>query len=224
MGVDHLGSPGLNQEIQQLWRELRRVAKATLQNASIGRAGIRVYDGGWIVIENGGLEVEGLARVIGELEGSGTLDWWGPWFLRGTGTIAGDQNVTGDTTYTGEVTINGAWKFVGPGEITGNVDLKGILNLLKDLLVKAGGRIVIEGADQIVLEQSGGVARMRMGASEIRGGDGLGLYPNNGPSIISTSAGLRITNLPTIPRASANNAVAGTLWQNAQGYVYRVVT
>src|SRR5690606_34696415 len=73
MGVDHLGATGLRQEIGSLKRDLRRVARATLQNGSIGRAGIRVYDGGWIRIEDGGLQVTGTASVTGTLEGSGTF-------------------------------------------------------------------------------------------------------------------------------------------------------
>ncbi len=213
MGVDH---PGLPFSMQDLIRTVRRIARQTIQNASIGRAGIRVYDGGWIRIEDGGLQVTGTASVSGTLTGSGTFDWTGPMNLKGA------QNVTGPTTFVGKVDITGpldvlgTWKLTGNGEIIGDVDLKGILRLLSDLLVKAGGRIVIEGADQIVLEQSGGVARMRMGASEIRGGDGIGLYPNSGPSIISTSAGLRIASLPTISGATPN------VYMDAQGFLRRI--
>jgi hypothetical protein len=219
MGVDH---PGLGMTMGELVRTIRRIARQTIQNASIGRAGIRVYDGGWIRIEDGGLSITGTGvvsgtfDVSGTLKGSGTFDWTGPMNLKGA------QNVTGPTTFVGKVDITGplnvlgTWKLTGNGEIIGDVDLKGILRLLSDLLVKSGGRIVIEGADQIVLEQSGGVARMRMGASEIRGGDGIGLYPNSGPSIISTSAGLRIASLPTISGATPN------VYMDAQGFLRRI--
>jgi len=236
MGVDH---PGLQMTMSQLVRTIRRIARQTIQNASIGRAGIRVYDGGWIRIEDGGLQITGIASVSGRLEGSGTLDWTGPVNLKGA------QSVTGPTTFTGKMTVNGAWelngngsidgsvnitgplnvlgiwKLTGNGDIIGDVDITGILRLMSDLLVKAGGRIVVEGGNQIVLEQSGGVARMGMGASEIRGGDGIGLYPNSGPSIISTAAGLRFAGLPTIDSATAG-LPTNSLYIDSLGYVRRV--
>src|SRR5690606_13715497 len=128
------------------------------------RAGIRVYGGGWIRIEDGGLQVTGTASVCGRLEGSGTYDWTGPMNLQGA------QSITGPTTFTGQMTVNGPWKFVGNGEITGNVDLKGVLRLLSDLIVKAGGQITIEGANPIVLKHEGGAAKVKVGSvGEISG-------------------------------------------------------
>lgn len=207
MGVDH---PGLPQTIGDLIRLIKRIAKATLQNASIGRAGLRVYDGGWIRIEDGGLSVTGTADVSGYLNITGTLT--------GTGTF----DWSGPLNITGALDVIGPWMLTGNGDIAGDVDITGILRLLSDLLVKAGGRIVVEGANQIVLEQSGGVARMRMGASEIRGGDGIGMYSDSGPSIISTSAGLRIFPLPTIDNASAGLPV-NSLYIDGTGFIRRVV-
>lgn len=199
-------------EIRELKREVRRLQNGRmLENASVTEGRLR-FVGGTLLIDSGGvLSVVGTAKVQGRLEGSGAFDWTGPMNLKGA------QSITGPTTFTGQMIVNGPWKMVGNGEITGNVDLKGSLNLLKDLLVKAGGRIVVEGADQIVLEQSGGVARIGMGASEIRGGDGIGLYSNAGPDIISTAAGLRIAGLPTI------SGVASNTYIDAQGFVRRIV-
>lgn len=203
--------------VERLARRVDRLESgALLENSSITRGGMRIASNEGLRIEgsakvSGWLIVTGTARVTGRLEGSGTFDWTGPMNLQGA------QTITGPTTFTGEMIVNGTWKLVGNGEITGNVDLKGILNLLRDLLVKTGGKIVIEGADQIVLEQSGGVARMRMGASEIRGGDGIGLYSNGGPDVISTSAGLRIANLPSVSGATPN------VYIDAQGFLRRVI-
>lgn len=136
MGVDHIrGAEGMRQEIQRLWRELRRVAKATLQNGAIGRAGIRVYDGGWIRIEGGGLSVTGTQTVSGTLTGTGTFDWSGPM------NLTGNQTVTGDVTYTGQLTVNGPWDLNGNGDITGNVGISGDLTLNSDLTL-GSGRIV----------------------------------------------------------------------------------
>lgn len=141
MGVDHIGGQvGLRQEIQKLWRELRRVAKATLQNGSIGRAGLRVYDGGWIRIEGGGLSVTGTQTVSGRLEGSGVFDWTGPMNLQGA------QTITGPTTFTGQMTVNGPWKLVGNGQITGDVSLDGDLSL-------GSGRFL---AGPLIIDKAGG--------------------------------------------------------------------
>lgn len=206
MGVDH---PGSGQEIQRLWREIRRIAKATIQNASIGRAGLRVYDGGWIRIEDGGLSVTGTATVSGRLEGSGTFDWTGPMNLKGA------QSITGPTTFTGQMTVNGPWTFAGNGQITGNVGLTGDLN------VTGGGRIK---AGAVTINPSSGGGTIELGSSEIRGsGSGVGIFPGSGAAIITSEAGVRIAYLPTISRVNANNAVVGTVWISPTGYLFQVV-
>jgi hypothetical protein len=87
-----------------------------MQHVSIGRAGFRVHSGGFITIENGGLEVTGTANIIGTLTGFGLLDWWGPWFLRGNGGISGNLLVSGLTTLNGAVTLNSDLT-VGTGRI-----------------------------------------------------------------------------------------------------------
>ncbi|MEJ6554022.1 hypothetical protein PQI51_03165 [Microbacterium esteraromaticum] len=228
MGVDH---PGLKMTFPDLVRLMRKIARQTFQNSSIGRAGFRVYDGGWIRIEDGGLQVTGIASVSGRLEGSGTLDWTGPVNLKGA------QSVTGPTTFTGKMTVNGAWEINGNGaidgsvnitgplnvlgvwDLTGNGDITGNVNLTGDINVTGGGRIK---AGLVVINPSSSGGVIEFGAGEIRGGDGIGLYPGSGPSIITSSAGVRIAYLPTIDSASAGGAVPGTVWCNAMGYLYRV--
>lgn len=192
--VDVLGD--LRQEVRDLLRRIRVLESASpLGYSSISEGALEIRS-------EEGLIVEGSARISGVLNGDGTFDWTGPM------NLAGDQTVAGDVTYTGQLTVNGPWKFVGNGELTG------------DMNVKAGGRIVIEGGDQIVLEQSGGVARVKMGASEIRGGDGIGLYPNSGPAIISTTAGLRVATLPTISGASVG-LPPDTIYVSSTGFLYK---
>ncbi|MFJ2502543.1 hypothetical protein [Microbacterium sp. NPDC087592] len=129
MGVDHLGEGALKQEFGKLWRELRRVARATIQNASIGRAGLRVYDGGWIRIEDGGLSVTGIQTVSGRLEGSGVFDWTGPLFLRGNTGVTGILQVTGATTLAGNLNV------------TGLTTLNADVTLNNDLTLGASGQI-----------------------------------------------------------------------------------
>lgn len=102
-----------------------------VQNASFGSAGLRVYDGGWINIENGGLRVIGSAIIEGTLTGTGTLEWTGPWYLEGRGTVSGDTDITGklgikgDTDITGKLAVIGPWDLRGDGKVTGNLDGSG---------------------------------------------------------------------------------------------------
>ena len=217
---DMLGD--LAAEIRDLMRRIRVLESASpIGQSSVSEGALEIRSNEGLLVDgsakvNGWLVVTGTERVTGRLEGSGTFDWTGPMNLKGAQNVTGPTTFVGNVDITGPLNVLGTWKLTGNGEIVGDVDLKGILRLLNDLLVKSGGRIVIEGADQIVLEQSGGVARMRMGASEIRGGDGIGLYPNSGPSIISTSAGLRIASLPTVSGATPN------VYMDAQGFLRRI--
>lgn len=222
MGVDH---PGLPMSIADLMRQVRRVAKQTIQNASIGRAGIRVYDGGWIRIEGGGLAVTGTQTVSGRLEGSGVFDWTGPMNLKGA------QSVTGPTTFTGQVNINGPWTFAGNGQITGNVGLTGDLNVTAGGTIKAGNieitpsanggtikvgghSIYVNGAAMTLLHSSGSQVVLNNGGANIVAG---------GKSISLSSAGMSFSGLPTVASSLAGGAAVGTFWLNTSGQAHRVV-
>lgn len=220
MGVDHIGGDqGLRQEIQKLWRELRRVGKATWQNASIGRAGIRVYDGGWIRIEDGGLSVTGTAEVSGYLNISGEL------------TGSGEFGWSGPLNLTGPLSVDGAWELNGNGDITGDVDVTG------DITVLSGGRIKV---GNIVLDPSTNGGRIKVGGHSIYvngavltiiHSSGAQMVLNNGgASLVASGRSLTLSNLgvsiggmPTIARGSANNATVGTVYCNTSGQLFRVV-
>ncbi len=133
MGVDH---PGEGMSVQALMREVKRVAKATLQNASIGRAGIRVYDGGWIRIEGGGLAVTGTQTVSGRLEGSGVLDWTGNVYFRGPTGVQGNFATSGNATIGGATTISGSLNVTGATTLNNTVTMN-------DDLALGSGRIVV---------------------------------------------------------------------------------
>lgn len=137
MGVDHLG---LQISMDQLLRMVRREAIATMQHAAFGRGGLRVYGGGFITIENGGLDVEGTATVAGVLTGNGTFDWWGPSILRGT------VNVTGSMYTSGEMGISGALTVAGSTLLNGAATLNNNLTL-------GTGRIVV---GNLVIQKAGG--------------------------------------------------------------------
>ena len=127
MAVHH---PGAAQTIGDLKKVVKQMVAASIQNGAIGRAGLRVYDGGWINIENGGLRVigsaiiEGILDVTGRLTGSGTLDWTGPWKLAGNGEITGDAKITknlevsANTRLRGPTTMEANLSVTGDGKIT----------------------------------------------------------------------------------------------------------
>lgn len=127
MAVHH---PGATQTIGDLKKVIKQMVAASIQNGAIGRAGLRVYDGGWINIENGGLRVigsaiiEGILDVTGKLTGSGTLDWTGPWKLAGNGEITGDAKITkslevsANTRLRGPTTVEANLSVTGDGKIT----------------------------------------------------------------------------------------------------------
>ncbi|WP_404474855.1 hypothetical protein [Microbacterium aerolatum] len=211
MGVQHLGEVGLKQEIALLWRAIRRISKATLQNSSIGRAVLRFYAGGRIRIEDGGgidIVGGGYINISGNINGSGDFEWTGPMSLKGA------QSITGPTTFTGQMTVNGPWTFAGNGQITGNVGLTGDLN------VTGGGRIK---AGAVTINPSSGGGTIELGSSEIRGsGSGVGIFPGTGAAIITSEAGVRIAYLPTISSASTG-LPPDTIHVDALGYLRRVV-
>lgn len=114
MRVDNLD----RSQIEDLLRRVRNLENATpLSHASIGANGLRVYDGGMITIENGGLVVAGTAEIIGRL-------------------IA-----TGQVFLVGEVVIS------GPLDVSGPVDVSGIMTVLNDLVIASGGKFTAGSAE-----------------------------------------------------------------------------
>lgn len=84
----------------EIWRAIRQLQAATpLNSASIGAGGLRVYNGGMITIENGGLRVTGTAEIIGELLASGVIDF------TGEVNISGPLDVSGLTTLMADLTV-----------------------------------------------------------------------------------------------------------------------
>ncbi|QZY52928.1 peptidoglycan DD-metalloendopeptidase family protein [Leucobacter tenebrionis] len=162
--------------IQQLVRMIRDEVVATLQNSSIGSAGLRIYGGGWIRIENGGLSVTGTAVVSGSLQVTGTLLQVGPWTMEGPGTITGNVGMTGDLTGSGMLRWTGDWKLEGDGEISGDVKITGDTEILgkldvtgdtrlrgkttleNDLIVTEDGKIKV---GDMTIDPSAGAGRVR---------------------------------------------------------------
>lgn len=249
MGVDH--PDNLRQDIEKLRREVRRLSKMTMQNASIGRAGLRVYAGGRILFEGGGgIEIEGDGFIIidGDLTGAGELNWTGPW------AFAGDGEITGDVDMTGEFNAIGPWKLTGDGEIEGDVDLTGELKSGNiriaggKIYVGAGGtQIVIDGATgkitagNMTIDPTSGGSVSFPGGALVRGGSGGGVEVVAGSyRAVVTSAGaslgksglnvsvtdgnaFQFVGLPTINRTTIGSPPVGTVYSDGTGKVYRAV-
>lgn len=229
MGVDHLG---LSMSLDQLLTIVRREAVKTLQNSAIGRAGMRVYNAGRILFQGGGgIQIDdggfvninggGYLNIDGDLTGDGDFDW--------TGTLkqTGKSTFTGPTVFTG--TINA----------TGNTAWSGTMSIVGDIIVLPGGKIIV-GNMVIDPTSNGGSVKFAGGPEVYAAGSKLSLYSGlgafieldgamakiNGPGarwLEVNSSGFRFVNLPTIPRASANNATVGTLYVDTAGVAYRVV-
>ncbi len=210
MGVDHLGEAGLRQEIHRLWSAVRRVSRATLQNGSIGRAGIRVYDGGWIRIEDGGLSVTGTQTVTGRLEGDGDFDWSGEM------NITGMQSVSGPSTFTGKVTVNGPW------DLNGNGDIAGAVNLTGSMAVKSGGAITVQGGGgNVVLSSSYGSPRINLGGAQIDGGTSF-TFTAGTTTVYFIGGTIRIAGMPTKPQSAYPGSFPGAVVADASGNFYRI--
>lgn len=152
MAVDHPGSAF--QEVQRQAREARRQAKATLQNSSIGRALVRFYAGGGVLIEDGGginITGGGYLNITGDLTGAGDFDWTGPWRLAGAGQVT-SSNVawTGVLNLTGTMNVNGAGRVVvGPVIIDRNGSYGGRIVSTGTLLLDASTAVVLGAATTV---------------------------------------------------------------------------
>jgi len=196
-GLDDLS----RSEISQLRRLLRELSMAApLQNASIGAGGLRVYDGGVITIENGGLRVTGTAEIIGNLIASGVIDFTGdvtisgPLDVTGLMTLAGDLVVaSGGQITAGTIELNpdGSAKFgsmtISPaGKIT-----SGAAEINPDGSVKFG-QLTIDAAGKVA---AGGVSldpSYLSGSLRFTNGTYLAATPN-GAQLVKTGGGGAVT-------------------------------
>lgn len=215
MGVDHVGEPGLRQEIQALWRALRRVGKAALQNAAIGRAGIRVYEGGSIRFEDGGGIVivgSGYITIDGNLTGAGSFEWSGPWDLSGTGTI------TGNVTSTGTFTQNGPWNLNGLGKIAGNTNLTG------NMTVASGGKITVQGAGgNVVLDSTFSSPRIGLGPAQIDGSASSFTFTAGTQIVYFADNTIRVPAMATKAASSVPGGFVGAVHADTTGKFFRLI-
>jgi len=128
--------------LKDIPKKIREQQYATpLNGSAIGRKGLRVYDGGWIRIENGGLQVTGTAIISGVLDVTGTTNLSGetnisgPLDVTGATTISGSLDVTGPTNLDGLLTINGDTTITGLLDVTGDTTITGLLDIEGDTTI-----------------------------------------------------------------------------------------
>lgn len=119
-------------------RDLKRRIRVLETQAPVGFTA--VSRGALRIISPEGLIVDGSARVGGRLDGSGTFDWTGPMWLRGSIMLPG--NLTG----VGTLLWSGPWELRGNGDITGDVGIDGDLSL-------GSGRFL---AGPLIIDKAGG--------------------------------------------------------------------
>lgn len=229
--------------LQRIVRRLDRIESgAILENASITRGQLRIIGGTLRVDSGGNAVIVGMLSINGLTTVTGTFRVSGPWELSGNGEITGNVTIAGNVTATGEWTQIGEWHLNGDGSITGDVDITGILTLMSELRVSSAGKITV-GTMTLDPTTRGGSLKFSGGPEVYASGTTLALYSGalNGasvelsPGLAKVSAGgarwievnangFRLVGLPTISRSSANNATVGTVYADASGNLYRVVT
>ena len=164
-------------ELADILRRLRQLETASpLQNASIGSNGLRVYDGGVITIQNGGLRVTGTATITGTLQADGTI------------TFTGTFNQSGPTTFTGDTKLNGPTHINGATDIKGSLSVEGASTLKGNLSVTGSGKIT---AGNTVIDPSasnGGVTFASGGGVGGNGGNVVVKGTGNAGLITDTTA------------------------------------
>lgn len=229
--VDDLSDPWA--EIRRLRRDVDRLQTATpLQSASIGRGGLRVYGGGVITIQNGGLSVTGFATISGELNGDGTINWTGPVNFSGPVTITGTLDVSAATRLRGETTIEGIAKLLSELQVEGKITA-GNVTVEKDVVTVGGGpspATLRDGAlgfgtgGKVEADTVNGGVRMIVGTSRVYAGAGAASIQAGSQSILVTPSGIFTPNLNVIEQSLLPEPMAvGALYITTSGEWLRVV-
>lgn len=159
--------------LKDILRRLYRLERQSmLAHSAIGREGLEVYDGGWIRILNGGLQVIGTATISGTLDVTGTFNASGNNNLSGTNSITGPTTVSGTLDITGDTTVAGNFEIISGGlfksgtvEIrpdgsadfgTLNIESDGTLNVNNDVNVLTDGIINVGTNMKLTPSDDGG--------------------------------------------------------------------
>lgn len=200
---------------------VRREALAALQNSSIGRAGLRFYDGGKALFQGGGgVEIQDTGYIIinGSLTGLGEFNW------EGTFVQTGESTFTGPTTFTGTINATGNTAWSGTMSIVGELRvLPGGKIQVGNMIIDPanGGSVQFPGGASLQADPDGGI-RIIQGLNRVYVGSGLVSMQMGTRSISISASGIQMSGLDTISSASAGGASAGTLWTDGME-IYRVV-
>jgi cytoskeletal protein CcmA (bactofilin family) len=195
--IDNLNQGQLN----ELVARVAKLEKAVpLANASVGGGRLRFYDGGQLLVENGGLSVTGTATISGVLQADGTINLTGTVTISGPLTVTGDTklngptHINGATDITGNTTVTGDFNVNGPMKTTGTLSVEGVTTLKKDLNVTTGGKItagntVIDpsASNGGVTFASGGGVGGNGGTVAVRGSGNAGLITDTAASVFAGS-------------------------------------
>jgi cytoskeletal protein CcmA (bactofilin family) len=191
----------LNQgQLADLFARVSRLEKAVpLANASVGGGRLRFYDGGQLLVENGGLSVTGTATISGVLQADGTINLTGTVTISGPLTVTGDTklngptHINGATDITGNTTVTGDFNVNGPMKTTGTLSVEGVTTLKTDLNVTTGGKVNVGSSMTLNPSTDGGSATFSNGAKLSSGTGAITMYGVGGTSTVtaaSTSAGV----------------------------------
>ena len=244
-GLDDLSRGQLDGILKRL-RALETAAP--LQNASIGANGLRVYGGGGINIENGGLVVNGSAQIVGTLNADGTINMRGVFIATGDVKLNGPTDVTGNFTVTGptkldgktdvagDFTVTGPTKLNGKTDIGGNtavdgtLDIKGKSTLQNDLTVQGGGKVKVGGmtldpaasGGSVVFSGGGGV-QGTSGVVALRGSGNAGFLTDQSASMFAGTTQVDVASgsvtISGLPSTSSGKA---NVHMDSSGRLYRV--
>lgn len=220
-------------ELRRLRRDVDRLQTATpLQNASIGAGGLRVYGGGVITIENGGLSVTGFATISGELNGDGTINWTGPVNFSGPVTITGTLDVSAATRLRGETTIEGIAKLLSELQVEGKITA-GNVTIEEDVITVGGGSspaTLRDGAlgfgtgGKVEADTVNGGVRMAVGTSRVYVGGSAAAMQAGAYALLISGAGFTFSNMPTTPKSlTPDNSPIGSPYITPDGQMFRVV-
>jgi hypothetical protein len=206
----------------QAQRQARSERAAPIGFSTISRGSLQI-------LSPEGLIVKGSMRVDGQCVGSGAWTW------TGTTTLNGPVNIAGTQTVTGVLNVNGPWNLAGTGGITGAVACTGNWTWTGQLLVNAGGKIVIAGSPNMSIGPLGsGIGGITWGTtfpslysdgSSVAIGSGSTVYVTAGSAGCATVYGSKSIGVDATSHIMANPLTSGlaanVYTDPATGRIYR---
>lgn len=185
----------------------RFMNNSNMNHSAIGREGLEVYDGGWIRILNGGLQVIGTATISGVLDVTGTFNASGDNNMSGTNNLSGENHLTGPTDVAGnfEIIAGGLFKS-GTVEIrpdgsadfgTLNIESDGTLNVNNDVNVMENG-IINVGTNMKLTPSDDGGAMVFQDGSKVSSVGGTVQVKSSSPGV-GLTAGLNTASIGAGP-------------------------